>query len=201
MIVHDRIRLIVNPTIFSYRLCENNILTLFMNLFKKYLWILLAIAIFALDRSTKTLVLDHLILEDPINVLPFLNLFFTFNTGAAFSFLNKASGWQEWLFIAIAVGVSLFLIAWQFRTAAKQSLLKIALALILGGTLGNLYDRIVYHKVIDFIDFYFRKWHYPIFNIADSAICIGAVLLLIDLICKENKERKERKERKEEKNS
>jgi len=156
-----------------------------MTILKKYFWILIALAIFAIDRGTKMLVLNYLTLEEPVSVLPILNLFLTFNTGAAFSFLNQAGGWQEWLFIGIAIVVTVFLIIWLFRTPIKENLLKISLALILGGTLGNLYDRIVYHKVIDFIDFYFRKWHYPIFNIADSAICIGAVLLLIDLIWKE----------------
>lgn len=156
-----------------------------MNLLRRYIWILIAALIFAIDRVTKTMILNHLTLEEPINLLPILNLFFTFNTGAAFSFLNWASGWQEWLFIAIAASVSIFLIIWQIKINHKQSLLKIALALILGGTLGNLYDRIIYHKVIDFIDFYYEKWHYPIFNIADSAICIGAIFLLIDLIRKE----------------
>ena len=156
-----------------------------MTILKKYFWILIALAIFAIDRGTKMLVLNYLTLEEPVSILPILNLFFTFNAGAAFSFLNQAGGWQEWLFIGIAIVVTVFLIIWLFRTPIKENLLKISLALILGGTLGNLCDRIVYHKVIDFIDFYFRKWHYPIFNIADSAICIGAVLLLIDLIWKE----------------
>ena len=127
--------------------------------------------------------LNHLTLEEPVNIFPILNLFLTFNTGAAFSFLNEAGGWQEWLFIGIAVAASIFLTIWLIKIS-KETLLKISLALILGGTLGNLYDRIVYHKVIDFIDFYYEKWHYPVFNLADSAICIGAILLLIDLFRK-----------------
>ena len=160
-----------------------------MILSKKYLWILIAVFIFVIDRVTKSLVLNHLTLEEPVNILPMLNLLFTFNTGAAFSFLNKASGWQEWLFITIAVGVSIFLIIWQLRIPIKYLWLKIAAALILGGTLGNLYDRVVFHKVIDFLDFYFKNWHYPVFNIADAAICIGATMLIIDVWLQEKRKK------------
>jgi signal peptidase II len=158
-----------------------------MMLSKKYLWILIAVFIFVIDRVTKSLVLNHLTLAEPVNILSMLNLLFTFNTGAAFGFLNKASGWQEWLFITIAVGVSIFLIIWQLRIPVKYLWLKIAAALILGGTLGNLYDRIVFHKVIDFLDFYFKKWHYPVFNIADAAICVGATMLIIDILLQEKR--------------
>jgi len=153
-----------------------------MILSKKYLWIFITILVFALDRITKSLALDYLPLGEPISILPMFNLFFTFNTGAAFSFLNQAGGWQEWLFGAIAVGVSISIIIWQLKITIEHLWLKIALALIIGGTLGNLYDRITYHKVIDFLDFYFRQWHYPVFNIADSAICIGAIMLIIDIL-------------------
>jgi signal peptidase II len=156
-----------------------------MALSKKYLWVLIAVSIFVLDRITKYLILNYLVLEEPVSVLPILNLVFIFNTGAAFGFLNKAGGWQEWLFSIIAVGVSIFLVIWQLKIPVKYLWLKIASALILGGTLGNLYDRVVYHKVIDFIDICFKQWHYPAFNIADSAICIGAVMLIIDILHQE----------------
>ena len=154
---------------------------------KKHIWIFITILVFALDRVTKILVMNYLPLEEPINILPMFNLFLTFNTGAAFSFLEQADGWQEWLFKAIAVGVSVSLIIWQFKITTKHLWLKTALALIIGGTLGNLYDRVIFHKVIDFLDFYFRQWHYPIFNIADSAICVGAIMLIIDIMRKERK--------------
>ena len=156
-----------------------------MTLFKKYFWIVLTLVVLALDYSTKLWVLDNLVLEEPVNILPVFNLFFTFNSGAAFSFLNKAGGWQGWLFIGIAAGVSIFLVIWQFKITIKDLWLKTALALILGGTLGNLYDRIAYHQVIDFIDFYYQKWHYPVFNLADAGICIGAIMLIIDILRKE----------------
>jgi signal peptidase II len=155
---------------------------------KKNYWVFITVFIFALDRLTKTLVLQNMDLEQPINIWPIFNLFFTFNTGAAFSFLNQADGWQGWLFSGIAIAVSIALVIWQFKIDSQHNRLKIALALVLGGTLGNLYDRIIYHSVIDFFDFYFRQWHYPTFNLADSAICIGALMLIIDVFY--NKEKK-----------
>lgn len=153
-----------------------------MALFKKYLWVVIVLLVFTLDRITKHLVLNYLSSGETLHVLPILNLIFTLNPGAAFGFLNKANGWQEWLFSIIAIGVSIFLVTWQFRISVKHLWLKIANALILGGTLGNLYDRIIYHNVIDFLVFYFKNWSYPAFNIADSAICIGAGILLIDIL-------------------
>lgn len=161
-----------------------------MKFTKSYYWIFVAILIFALDRITKVLVLQHLQFEQPVNILPVFNLFFTFNSGSAFGFLNNAGGWQEWLFILIAIVVSTFLIIWQFSISIKNIWLKISLALILGGTLGNTYDRFVYHNVIDFLNFYFRQWHYPTFNLADSAICVGAAMLVIDIIRNERKQKK-----------
>ncbi len=158
-----------------------------MTFVKKHLWVLLVILVFTLDRVTKYLVLNYLVLEEPVPILPILNLLFKFNLGAAFSFLDQAGGWQEWLFGSVAVGVSIFLIIWQLKIPVKYLWLKTANALVLGGTLGNLYDRAVYHKVIDFIDFYFRHWHYPVFNIADSAICIGAAMLIIAMLREEKK--------------
>lgn len=176
MVVHDRTRLITNPTTF---------MTNTMKFTKKYYWIFIAILVFALDRITKMLVLQYLQFNEPVNILPFFNLFFNFNTGAAFGFLNQAGGWQEWLFIGIAIAVSISLVIWQFRIHTEHTWLKITLALILGGTLGNLYDRITYHYVIDFLDFYYKQWHYATFNLADSAICIGAIMLVVDTFRKD----------------
>jgi signal peptidase II len=156
-----------------------------MNFTKKYYWIFIAILIFVLDRITKMLVLQYLPFRLPVDIFPGFNLFFTLNTGSAFGFLNTASGWQRWLFSGIAIAVSIFLIIWQFKINTKHAWLKIALALILGGTLGNLCDRISYHYVIDFLDFYFREWHYATFNLADSAICVGAGMLIIQTFHKD----------------
>ena len=151
-----------------------------------YYWIVVVFGVFGLDRITKLLTLQYLLYKDPINILPILNLRFAYNSGAAFGFLNQATGWQGWLFIAIAVIVSSCLVIWLFTMKAQNIRLKVALSLILGGTLGNLYDRIVYHYVIDFLDFYYKTWHFPTFNLADTAICIGALIFIIDVICEEH---------------
>lgn len=151
-------------------------------LLRKHLWVFMAATVFAVDRITKSMVVHYLTLGEPVNILPMFNLFFTFNTGAAFGFLNKAGGWQRWLFAAVAICASISLIVWQLRVPAKCQRSKIVIALILGGTLGNLYDRIIYHKVIDFIDIFYKNWHYPIFNVADIAICIGATMLILDIL-------------------
>jgi len=150
----------------------------------KYFWIFIVIIIVALDRGTKMMTVDNLPFEQSVNILPHFNLFFTFNAGAAFSFLEKASGWQEWLFAATATLISIFLLVWLCRIPEKHSWLKVALALILAGTIGNLYDRIMFRHVIDFLDFYIDKLHWPAFNIADSAICVGAIMLVVDLACR-----------------
>ena len=160
-----------------------------MKICKQYFWPIISIVVFILDRVTKTLVMQLLLPEQPVKVFPNFNLFFTFNTGAAFSFLSNASGWQNWLFIMIASVVSISIIVWQINnTKQPVTALKIAFALILGGALGNLYDRIVYKYVIDFLDFYFHQWHYPTFNFADSAICIGAGILLLSMLRKNEEE-------------
>lgn len=135
-----------------------------------------------LDRTTKFWIMQNLELGQKIKILPFFNLICTYNAGAAFSFLQGASGWQSWLFITVAIAVSIFIISWLFKLTRKQVWGNISLALILGGTLGNLYDRIMYKHVIDFLDFYVSNWHYPTFNIADSAICVGAFILMFELI-------------------
>jgi len=154
--------------------------------FKKYYWVIIALGVFTLDNITKTLMLTYLPLYTPINIFPSLNLLLSFNTGSAFGFLHEASGWQKWIFAGIAALVSLFIVIWQLKLNIKHNqLLVIALSLVLGGTLGNLYDRIFYHEVIDFIDFYIKTWHYATFNIADMAICIGAGLLIVDTFKKD----------------
>lgn len=156
-----------------------------MKFFKKYYWIFIAILIFTLDRITKIWVMQHLQFHESVEILPIFNLFFTFNTGAAFGFLHQASGWQSWLFSSIAMAVSLFLVVWLFRIHIESIWLKTALSLILGGTLSNLYDRMVYRYVIDFLDFHFRNWHYATFNLADAAICIGAAMLILNNLRKD----------------
>jgi signal peptidase II len=102
------------------------------------------------------------------------------NTGAAFSFLSDAGGWQRWLFAGLAVGMSVVISVWLTRLKENETLIAVALSLILGGAIGNLIDRLAYGYVIDFLDVYYETWHWPAFNIADSAITVGVVLMLID---------------------
>jgi signal peptidase II len=120
--------------------------------------------------------------------LPFLDLHKVYNPGAAFSFLSDASGWQRWFFVGLTLFVSLVLIAWLRRLQAGQERLALALALILGGAAGNLIDRVVYGYVIDFIDLYYGDFHWPVFNVADSAITLGAGLLVLDTLLGHKKE-------------
>lgn len=144
----------------------------------KYLWLSLLIII--ADQISKTVMVNWLDLYERVAVLPFFNLTLAHNTGAAFSILAGAGGWQRWFFVALAVVISLVLVIWLKRLAQTAKLEAISLALIIGGAIGNVIDRLVYGYVIDFLDVYVGTYHWPAFNIADSAICVGAVLLIID---------------------
>lgn len=150
-------------------------------------WLWLSVVVIVLDQFTKALATDHLLMHDPVPVLPLFNLTLMHNTGAAFSFLSQAGGWQRWFFVAIAIIVSGALTAWLRQLQRHQAWLAMALALVLGGALGNVWDRIMLGYVVDFIDLYYGDWHWPAFNIADSAITIGAVMLLIDAVRGERK--------------
>ncbi|MEI8596496.1 signal peptidase II [Photobacterium sp. Hal280] len=145
-------------------------------------WLWLAVLVFAIDIGTKLLVMDTMGYGWPnrIEVLPFFNLLYVHNYGAAFSFLSDASGWQRWLFTAIALGVTALLMVWMRRTPASHTLVNSAYALIIGGALGNLFDRLYHGFVVDFLDFYIGQHHWPAFNIADSAICVGAGLIILE---------------------
>ncbi len=144
----------------------------------KWLWV--SVVILIVDQCTKLLADGLLTLHETIVLLPVLAIRKAYNSGAAFSFLGDASGWQRWFFIALAIGVIILLATWLRRLSAEQKWTALALALILGGAAGNLVDRVVYGHVIDFIDVYYGSWHWPTFNIADSAITAGAVLLLLE---------------------
>ncbi|MDO6704770.1 signal peptidase II [Photobacterium sp. 1_MG-2023] len=145
-------------------------------------WLWLAVLVFAIDIGSKLLVMDTMGYGWPnrIEVLPFFNLLYVHNYGAAFSFLSDASGWQRWLFTAIALGVTALLLVWMRRTPATNRIANPAYALIIGGALGNLFDRLYHGYVVDFLDFYIGKHHWPAFNIADSAICIGAGMIILE---------------------
>ncbi len=142
-------------------------------------WLLLAALVIVADQATKLLAESHLLFHEPVRLLPVLSLTLSYNQGAAFSFLGSASGWQRWFFILLALGVSLVLIAWLRRLGPGNRWLGTALSLVLGGALGNVIDRFAYGHVIDFIDAHYQHWHWPIFNVADSAISVGVVMLLV----------------------
>lgn len=149
----------------------------------KWHWLLLSLAVILLDQITKAWAVHSLEMFSSTPVLPFFNLTLLYNTGAAFSFLQDAGGWQQWFFIGLGTLISILIISWIHRTDIKKWTL-IALSLILGGAIGNLIDRALYGYVIDFLDFYINHWHWPAFNIADSAICIGALMLIRDIFTK-----------------
>lgn len=143
-------------------------------------WLLMSVVIIALDLWTKGLATDALTLYRPVELTSWLNMTLAHNYGAAFSFLSDAGGWQRWLFTGLASVVTLVLIVWLFRLSTREKLTAAALGLIIGGAVGNLIDRIMHGYVVDFIDVYYREWHWPAFNLADSAITCGVILLLID---------------------
>lgn len=140
----------------------------------------LALALLALDQATKLWAAAALDYATPVPLLPFLNLTLVHNTGAAFSFLADAGGWQRGFFIVLSGVVSAVLAAWLWRLPRESRWLGIALALVLGGAVGNLVDRVAYGYVIDFVDLHAGGWHWPAFNVADSAISVGAVLLIAE---------------------
>ena len=140
-------------------------------------WILLALVVFVLDQLTKYWVLATFVPGETRPLLPFFSLILTFNTGAAFSFLADAGGWQRPMFIALALAASVWII-FLLRKYWHNNLFSTALSLILGGALGNVLDRIIAGKVTDFLLFYYEQFSWPAFNLADSAITIGAILLV-----------------------
>ncbi len=145
---------------------------------KKWGW--LSLLVIVLDQFTKYLAETLLVMHQPVAVLPSFNLMLTYNTGAAFSFLADAGGWQRWFFLILGTGISGGLLGWLYRLKPAEKWLALALALILGGALGNMIDRVWLGQVIDFIQLYYERWYWPAFNIADSAISVGAVLLVLD---------------------
>jgi signal peptidase II len=151
-------------------------------------WLWLSAVVLILDQCSKLIADSLLQFNQPVPLLPFLDLHKVYNPGAAFSFLSDASGWQRWFFVGLTLFVSLVLIVWLRRLQAGQERLALALALILGGAAGNLIDRMVYGYVIDFIDLYYGNWHWPVFNLADSAITLGAGLLVLDALLGHKKE-------------
>jgi signal peptidase II len=144
-------------------------------------WLALAALIVAADQLAKYAAVQNLGLNQPIAVTPFFNLVLTYNSGAAFSFLSDAAGWQRGLFIAIALAASAWIVS-LLRKYPHQSLFALALSLVLAGAVGNVIDRILIGAVIDFLDFHALGYHWPAFNVADSAITCGAALLIWDAL-------------------
>ena len=152
-------------------------------------WFGLSALIIIADQITKYAASSMLLMHEPVAILPFFNFTLMHNTGAAFSFLADQGGWQRWFFAVLASGVSIVLAVWLSRLKAHETWLAMALSLVLGGAIGNLIDRVYYGYVIDFIDVYYNTSHWPAFNIADSAISIGAVMLVIDAFRNKEKSR------------
>ena len=151
----------------------------------KWLWVSLLVLI--LDQASKLAVDTSMQLYESIPLMPYFNLTYAHNTGAAFSFLANAGGWQRWLFAGLAVVMSGIIAVWLARLEKHETLMAVALSMVLGGAIGNLIDRVAYGYVIDFLDVYYKQWHWPAFNIADSAICIGVGLMLLESLGVGNK--------------
>lgn len=145
-------------------------------------WLFLSLFIIILDQAAKALIVHYLLYGQFVALLPFLNLTLQHNLGAAFSFLSGASGWQGWLFSGIAIAVSILIVFWIYRLKPKDYWNAVGLSLVLGGALGNLLDRILHGYVIDFIQVYYQQWSFPVFNIADSAITIGAICIIFRML-------------------
>ncbi|MFV9682539.1 signal peptidase II [Pseudomonas sp. NY15367] len=155
-------------------------------------WLVLSVLILVVDRVTKDIFEGTLSMYQRIEVIPgYFDWTLAYNTGAAFSFLADAAGWQRWFFAAIAIVVSVVLVIWLKRLKRHETLLAVALAMVLGGALGNLYDRVVLGHVVDFILVHWQsRWFFPAFNLADTFITIGAILLALDMF-KSDKSAKE----------
>lgn len=156
-------------------------------------WLWLSGLVIMLDQLTKAMAESYLSMHSAVTVIPgFFDLVLAYNEGAAFSFLADAGGWQRWFFTALAIAVSVFLILWLRRLPSNERMMAIALSLILGGAIGNLIDRIRYGHVVDFISWYYGDYRWPAFNLADSAITLGAALLIIHAIFFDHRNRKPR---------
>jgi len=142
-------------------------------------WLALALVLVLADQASKVFIIGSYALGEGTPVTEFFNLVRVHNTGAAFSFLADAGGWQRWMFAGLSAGASL-VIVYLLHSHAGQRLFCFALTCVLGGAVGNLIDRVIYGYVVDFLDFYVAKWHFPAFNLADSAITLGAACLILD---------------------
>lgn len=143
-------------------------------------WLWLSGVMVVLDQISKVWVDSSLGLHQSIPVVPGFSITYAHNYGAAFSFLSEAGGWQRWFFAVLAIAVSVGIVIYLKKLKPEEKLLAVSLSLILGGAIGNIIDRVIYGYVIDFLDVYYQVYHWPIFNIADSAITVGVALMLIE---------------------
>ncbi|GMR16680.1 MAG: signal peptidase II [Gammaproteobacteria bacterium] len=155
-------------------------------------WTWLAVVVVILDQLSKYIASTSLVLYKPVAVMPMFNWTLMHNTGAAFSFLHDAGGWQRWFFAVLAIVVSIVIVLWIKRLQQHEKLQAIALALILGGAIGNVIDRVWLGYVVDFIQVYYQQWYWPAFNIADSAISIGVAMIIIESVREYFSERKKK---------
>ncbi len=151
-----------------------------MHNLKMLKWLALSFVALVLDQVSKWAIDSSMQLYQSIPLVPYFNLTYLRNTGAAFSFLSEAGGWQRWFFAGLAIVISAVIGVWLARLKQHETVLAVALSLVLGGAIGNLIDRLAYGYVIDFLDVYYQTWHWPAFNIADSAITLGVILMLLE---------------------
>ena len=151
-------------------------------------WLGLALLILLADQFTKVLILGYYKLGDATPITSFFSIVRVHNSGAAFSFLANAGGWQRWFFTGIGIAAAIFIV-WMLKSHPGQKLFSFALACILGGAIGNVIDRTLYGYVVDFLSFHYSGWHFPVFNIADAAISIGATCLILDEILRVRRSR------------
>jgi signal peptidase II len=151
-----------------------------MNKYSNWRWLLVTMVVLALDQYTKRLVTAKFELFDRVPVMPYFDLVRLHNTGAAFSFLANASGWQNWFFSGVAIAVSGLIIWWLLSQPAGRIVVPLGLTLVLGGAIGNLIDRLRHGYVVDFVLLYYERWSFPAFNIADAANTAGVILMLFD---------------------
>ena len=148
-------------------------------------WYMLSFTVIIIDQITKYFAVEELALHEVKSIYEGFNLILIYNEGAAFSFLSDAGGWQRWFLIGVSCVVCVFIVVWMYQSISKSKCLLAGLSLILGGALGNLWDRLSLGYVVDFIEVYYKDLYWPAFNIADSAITIGAILLILDIFLKE----------------
>lgn len=145
-------------------------------------WLWLSLIVIVLDQASKQLVESSLLLYESLEILPLFNLTLVYNEGAAFSFLSDQPGWQRWFLSGVAAIITTVLVLWLRGLKPHERLTAVSLGLIIGGAVGNLIDRILFGHVIDFLDFYIGQHHWPAFNVADSAISIGVVFILYEVL-------------------